>query len=115
MLVGAVVVHHQMDVQVLGDGRLDLAQEAQEFLVPVAGLALGDHLASYHIQGYEKSGCAVADVVMRYPLHVAQPHVQQRLSAVQRLDLGLSRRRIVESPFPAGSGTGRRCRGPSPQ
>jgi len=42
VLVGAVVVHHQMDVQVLGHRRLDLAQEAQELLVSVAGLALGD-------------------------------------------------------------------------
>jgi hypothetical protein len=32
VLVGAVVVHDQMDVQILGNGLLDLAQEAQKLL-----------------------------------------------------------------------------------
>lgn len=49
MLVRAVVVHHQMVVQPLGNGLLDLAQEIQELLVPVAWLAIGDHLASGHV------------------------------------------------------------------
>ncbi len=89
VLVGAVVVHHQMDVQIFRDGRLDLTQEAQELLVSVAGLALGDHLAGGNIQGDEHGGGAVAGVVMRHPLHVAQPHGQQRLGAIQGLDLSL--------------------------
>jgi hypothetical protein len=71
MLVSAVVVHHQMDVQFLGDGRLNLPEEAQELLVPVAGLAFGDHLASPRIQGGEQGGGAVADVVVGDVLHVA--------------------------------------------
>jgi hypothetical protein len=74
VLVGAVVVYHHMDVQHLGDGLLDLPKEAQELLVPMPVLALGDHLASRHIQGGEQGGVAVAEVVMRDPLHVAQPH-----------------------------------------
>jgi len=88
VLVGTVVVHHQMDVQVLGQGLLDLAQKAQELLVAVAGLALVDHLPCGHFQGGEQGGGAVADVVMGNFLHVTQAHGQQWLGAVQGLDLG---------------------------
>ena len=89
VLVGAVVVHHQMDVQIFRDGHLDLAQEAQELLVPVAGLALGDHLAGGDVQSGEEGGGAVPDVVVGDAFHVAQAHRQQRLGAVQGLDLRL--------------------------
>ena len=44
MLVGAVVVDDQVDVEILRDGLPDLAEEAEELLVPVARLALGQHL-----------------------------------------------------------------------
>ena len=89
VLVGAVVVDDQVHVQILGDGLLDLAQEAQEFLVPMPGLALGDHLASGHIQSREQGGGAVADVDMSHALYVAKPQGQQRLGAVQGLDMCL--------------------------
>ncbi len=55
----------------------------------MAGLALGDHLAGGDVQGGKQRGKAVPDVVMRDALHVAQAHGQQRLGAVQRLDLRL--------------------------
>lgn len=89
MLVGAVVIHDQMDVEILRDGLLDLAEEAQEFLVPVARLALGDHLASGHVQGSEQGGGAMADVVMGDALDVPQTHGQERLSPVEILNLRL--------------------------
>jgi hypothetical protein len=89
VLLGAIVVHDQVHVQILGNGFLDLAQEAQEFLVPMPGLALGDHLAGGHIQGREQGGGAVAVVVVGHALHRAQSHGQQRLGAVQGLDLCL--------------------------
>ena len=50
MLVGAVVIDDQVDVKLLGDGLLDLPQKAQKFLVAMARLALGDHLAGGHVQ-----------------------------------------------------------------
>ncbi len=89
VLVGAVVVDDQVDIQFFWDGLLDLAQEAQELLVPVARSALGHHLPGGHVQRSKQGGGAVADVVMRHALHVAQSHGQQRLSAVQGLDLRL--------------------------
>jgi hypothetical protein len=50
-----------MDVHIFRDGQLDLAQEAQELLVQVAGLALGDHLPGGHVQGREQGGGAVTE------------------------------------------------------
>jgi hypothetical protein len=85
--VGAVVVDDQVNVQVLRHELLDLPEEAQELLVPVARPALGEHLAGGHVQGGEQGGGAVADVVMRHTLHVTQAHGQQRLSPLQGLDL----------------------------
>jgi hypothetical protein len=61
VLVGAGVVHDQVDVQILGNRLLDLAQEAQKFLVPVAWPALGQHLSGGHVQGSEQGGGAVAE------------------------------------------------------
>ena len=80
VLVGAVVVDDQV-------------QKAQELLLPVPGLAFGDHCTGSHIQ-CGKQGCgAMADVVMGHPLDVAQSHGQQRLGAVRRLNLRFFRQR----------------------
>jgi hypothetical protein len=89
VVVDALVVDDQVHVQILEYGLLDLPEEPQELLVPVAGLALGDHLAGGDIQGGEQRGSAVPDVVMPDALHVAQAHGQQRLGAIQGLDLRL--------------------------
>jgi len=89
VLVGAVVVHDQVNVQVLRHRLLDLAQEAQELLVPVARSALGHHLTSGQVQGGKQGGGAVTDGVVGDALHVAQAHGQQRLSPVQGLSLRL--------------------------
>jgi hypothetical protein len=89
VLVGAVVIHNQMDVQVLWHRLLDLPEEAQVLLVPVARLAMGEHLAGGHVQGGKQSGGAVADVVVGGAFHIAQAQGQQRLGPVQGLDLRL--------------------------
>lgn len=89
VLVGAVVVHDQVQLQILGHLLVDPSQEAEELLMTVAGLALSDHCTGGHIQRREQRGGAVADVVVGDALHVAQAHRQQRLGAVQCLDLRL--------------------------
>ena len=53
----------------------------------VPGFALGDHRTSGHVQGGKKCGGAVADVVVGDTLDVAQTHRQQRLGAIESLDL----------------------------
>ena len=88
-LVGGVVVHDQVDIEVLGHVGLDLVEELEELRCPVAGEALADHLAGGDVQGGEQRGCAVALVVVAAARGLAGPHGQQRLGAVQRLDLAL--------------------------
>jgi len=85
----AVVVHHQMNVQFHGHRLPELAQEPQKLLVAVPWLALGDHLSGGHVKGGEQGGSSVADVVMGNTLHEPQPNLQQRLGAIESLDLGL--------------------------
>ena len=63
--MGGVIVEHQMDVEIGRHGLLDLRQE------------------------FAKFDCAVALVVMAAPLDLPRPHRQQRLNAVERLDLRL--------------------------
>jgi hypothetical protein len=91
------VIDDQMDVQILRHGFLDLAQEAQKLLVPLALLARGDHFPGRQVQGGQSGGGAVADEVVGDTLHVAQAQPlrgsqglrQQRLGSIQRLDLRL--------------------------
>ena len=50
MLVGGVVVDHEMDVEMGRHAGVDMPQEGEEFLVPVAPLALGEHFSGGDIE-----------------------------------------------------------------
>ena len=89
MLVRAVVVDDEVDIECLGHAGLDVAQEGEELLVPVARAALGQDCAGGDVEGGEQGGGAVAHIVMGDALGIAEPHRQQRLGALQRLDLRL--------------------------
>src|SRR5438876_402316 len=90
-LVRAVVVHDQVDLdpRLLGDIRIDLAQELEELLMSMATVTTPDHFASGHVQSREQRGGTVPDVVMSPSFGLRWLHRQQGLSAVQRLDLAL--------------------------
>ena len=87
MLVGRVVVGDDVQIQSRRSLDIDLFEEANELLVPMARHAFADHLAIQHAQGREQGRRAVALVVMRHraaaPLFDRQP----RLGAVEGLDL----------------------------
>ena len=85
--MGAVVSDDQVQLQIFGYLLVDTAQKAEELLMAMPWLALGDHCTGGHIEIYEQGGGAVTDVVMVHALHVAQAHRQQRLGAIQSLDL----------------------------
>ena len=57
--------------------------------MPMASLTLRQDLSAFNVEGREKSGCAMALVVVGYPFHIAQTQWQQRLGALQGLDLAL--------------------------
>ena len=87
MLMRAVVVHDQVNVEVRRHGCFDRAQEAQELLVPVPRLAFGQHLAGEYVQRGEQGGGAVPFVVVSDALDVPEAHRQQRLRPLQCLHL----------------------------
>lgn len=89
MLVRGVVVDDQMDLEFVGHGGLDVAQELQELLVAMPALALGEDLALSDVQRREQRGRPVSDVVVRDPLDIAQPEREDRLRAIEGLDLTL--------------------------
>jgi hypothetical protein len=88
-LVRAVVVQDQMHVQVLGDRCVDAPEERAKLHGAVPAPALGQDLAGLDDQGGEQRRGAMPDVVMRTPLNLTRAHRQQRLRAVQGLDLAL--------------------------
>lgn len=78
-----------MHVQLRRNLFVDLAQEVQKFLVPVLRSNTRDHLPVGDIERSEQCRGAVTNVVMRDAFDVAQVHGQNRLPALQRLDLTL--------------------------
>ena len=99
-LVGRVVVDHQVDVEVGRDVGLDGAQELKELSGPVTLEAAPDHFAGRDIEGREERRRPVALVIMTAPLRLTGPHGQQRLAAIQGLDLAL----LVDAEDQARSG-----------
>jgi hypothetical protein len=53
VLVGRVVVDNEMNVQLLRDRRVDVAQELEELLVSMTLLALGQHATRGDVEGGE--------------------------------------------------------------
>ncbi len=88
-LVGAVVVHHQVDVEYLRHARINGAQELQELAAAVAPVRLADDSAGGDVVGGKQSCGAVALVVVRAALGDPGSQGQHRLRAVQGLDLAL--------------------------
>ncbi len=74
VLVGAVIVHDQMQIE-LGSLGIDLLEETDEFLMPLPLHSVANHLAVEHAQSGKQRGRAVAFVVMR---HGCTPPLLQR-------------------------------------
>ncbi len=99
--VRAVIVHDQMDFHpvFLGHGGVDQVEELDELLLTMPAVALADDLPCGHVQGREQGSRAVAGIVMGVPLRLAGFQRQQRLGAIQRLDLGFFVHAQDESPL----------------
>src|SRR5215472_14041120 len=86
-----------MDVEPFRDLSIDLFEEVQELGRPVALVAFADNEARGDIEGGEQRGRAVPHVVVRLPFGDAWHHRQDRLLAVEGLDL--AHMGICESRF----------------
>ena len=60
MLVGAVVIRHQVDVEPGRDAAVKMIEKREKFLVAMARLTQGNHLAVKGIECREQGGGAVA-------------------------------------------------------
>ena len=89
MLVGAVVVHHQVQRDISGEFRIQAAQEFQKLLMTVARVALADDFALQNLQGSEQTGGAITLVIVSHRAQTPLLHGQSGLGAVQCLELGL--------------------------
>src|SRR3989441_5571675 len=88
-LVRAVVVEDEMNFQLLRDVEVDGVEELAKLDSAVTTVMLGDDLATLHVErGKQRRGTAPY-VVMRPPFDLAGLQRQDRLRAIQRLNLGL--------------------------
>ena len=65
-----------------------MIEKGQELLVPMARFALRDDVPVEDVERRKERGGAVAVVIVGYPFDITQSHRQDRLGALQRLDLG---------------------------
>ena len=76
VLVRAVIVDHQVDVQVRRHVLVDVFEKLQELLMTVPGLALINHLARGHVERREQGRRSVPDVIVCYPFDVSKSQRQ---------------------------------------
>src|SRR5262249_6939880 len=78
MLVGGVIVEDRMDLLTLGDLRVDLIEEADELLMPMALHIAADDGAVENVERGEQCRRAVALVVVRHRPGAPRLHRQSR-------------------------------------
>ena len=61
MFVGGVVIDDEMDLVGWRNVLIEMPQEGEKFLMAVAGLACGEHLAVGDVQGGKQGGGAMAN------------------------------------------------------
>ena len=86
-LMARRIVHDDVDVEIGRDMLFDGVEEATEFLRPMARHAFADDGSGLHVEGGKERGRPVPLIVMGVPLGLPGSHRQQRLGAIQRLDL----------------------------
>ena len=89
VLMGGVIVDDQVQIEFRGHAGIEVVQEGEELLMAMARFALGDDLAGAGLEGGEQSRGAMPVVIVGLAFEVAQAHRQDRLGALQRLNLAL--------------------------
>ena len=84
---GSIVVDDQMQVQIEWCPDVDQLQEANKLLMAMPRHAIANDGAIEHVQCSEQGRRAIAFVVVRLPGRDSRPQRQERLSAVEGLDL----------------------------
>src|ERR1700688_1674442 len=87
--MGCVIVHDEMDVQIIWNSGFDLIEKLAELFGAMAPVTLADDPAGCDVEGGKQRCGAVALVVVATARRLARSYGQHRLAAVQRLDLRL--------------------------
>ena len=87
--MGGIVVHDQVDIEIIWHIGLDLVEELAELGGAVPGIAFADDFAGGNIECGEQRCRAVALVVVGSFGDLAGAHREHRLAAIKRLYLGL--------------------------
>lgn len=88
-LVGCVIIYDDMDIEVPSNPRVDLLEEVEKLGRTMALVAFAGDEARGDVERREQLRCAVANVAVGAALGHAGHHPQDRLLAVERLDLRL--------------------------
>ena len=87
VLMGRVIVRNEMQVEFGRGLDVDLVEEADELLMPMARHAFADHLAVEHVEGRKQCGRTIAFVVVCHGLATALLQRKAGLGAIEGLDL----------------------------
>src|SRR5260370_36421717 len=86
-LMGCVIVHDEVDVQLVWNSGCDLIEKLAELLGAMAPVTLADDPAGCDVEGGKQRCGAMALVIVTTARRLAWSHGQHGLAAVQRLDL----------------------------
>jgi len=87
--VGGIVIHDDMNIEPLGDLRIDLFEEVQELGCPVTFVAFADDEPRGDIECGEQRGRTMPHIAVGTTFWYARHHRQYRLLAIECLDLAL--------------------------
>src|SRR5215218_7084632 len=85
--MSAIVVENKMNVQRGGHFGIDLVEELAELKGTVTAMQLTDDFASLSVQGGKQRGGAIAPIIMSAAFCLTGTHGQNRLRAIQCLNL----------------------------
>ena len=88
-LVGGVVIHDDMDIEPCRDLSIDLFEEVQELDRPVTLVAFADDEPRGDIECGKQRGRTMPHIAVRATFGYARHHRQDRLLAIECLDLAL--------------------------
>ena len=87
MIVSAIIVQDQMEVQFPRSVTINLAQELQKLLVAMKRITGADHCPFKDIERCKKACSPVTFIIVRHGPTTPFFHRQPRLGSIQRLDL----------------------------
>src|SRR5262245_35128319 len=87
--VGGIVVHDDMDIEPFGDLSIDLFEEVHELGRPMTLVAFTDDEPRGDVECGKQRGRTMAHVAVRATFGYARHHRQDRLFAIEGLDLAL--------------------------